>query len=184
MMSDKTYTPKEFAAKISGFEYPARELHTFSKDAKASNLLVAYGLSDDLLELFGIYNDEVDACSGTTIKIGSAGIKLSAIWCPSEYPGTSWEVRPECEFEPFHIMEDGEIFCVGAVIHKDSIEIDSEGSELERLRSQVAELVQERDRLRFNGVRASAILETVAALTDSTLVRKDLEAAIKLLEES
>ena len=46
------------------------------------------------------------------------------------------------------------------------------------------ELVQERDRLRFNGVRASAILETVAALTDSTLERKDLEAAIKLLEES
>ena len=56
--------------------------------------------------------------------------------------------------------------------------------ENQQLRFDNTELVQERDRLRFNGVRASAILETVAALTDSTLERKDLEAAIKLLEES
>lgn len=56
--------------------------------------------------------------------------------------------------------------------------------ELEHLRAQVAELKAERDRLRFNGVRAVSILEVVHGLADSALERKDLEAAIKLLEES
>lgn len=62
--------------------------------------------------------------------------------------------------------------------------IEQQNDIISALEDTNAGLVQERDRLRFNGVRASAILETVAALTDSTLERKDLEAAIKLLEES
>lgn len=112
---------REFAEKISGFEYPARELYAFYDEAKELGFLIAYGCSDDLLEIGGLYSNEFDAIGGTKIKIGTKGVNLEAVWCPEEREETSWLIKVDCPHEQFTIMEDGVVFCYGAVIHKDDL---------------------------------------------------------------
>ncbi len=114
---------KEFAKKIDGFEYPARELRPFEQIAKDNGLLFIHGMSDDLLEMGGIINDEIGAWDGIKTKIGTKGVSLELKWCPEDKPGTSWEVIVDCPHEKFTIVEDGEVYCIGAVIHKDDLNL-------------------------------------------------------------
>jgi hypothetical protein len=111
---------KAFVKHIDGFEYPARELRQFEQLAGDNDLLFSYGMSDDLLEIRGIRCDEFDAYDGTEVML-SLSIKLQAIWSPTDKPGTSWQIKINCEHETFRIMEDGDVFCYGIVAHKDQI---------------------------------------------------------------
>lgn len=120
-MTDNIPTLKEFAEKISGLEYPAHELTTkFSQEAERLGYFIIYGMSDDCLEIRGVISDEHGAYGGTKIKLGTKVIE--AIWSPPEHPETSWLIKPDCPFEPFHIMEDGNIFCIGAVFKARDLE--------------------------------------------------------------
>ena len=112
---------KEFAKKINGFEYPARELCKISNEAKEMGFVIIYGMSDDLLEMRGIIDDEIGGCDGIKTKVGTAGVKVNAVWCPAHKPGTSWEILVDCPHEKFNIMEDGDVYCVGVVIHKEHL---------------------------------------------------------------
>lgn len=114
---------KEFAKSIDGFEYPARELHKFEKAALENGFLFIYGLSDDLLEMGGIVNDEIGAMDGHKMKIGTKGVNLELKWAPEDKPLTSWEVIVDCPHEVFTILEDGDVYCYGAVIHKDDLNL-------------------------------------------------------------
>lgn len=118
---------KEFAKMIDGFEYPARELYSRGMGlmdiAREHGFLVVYTQSDDLLEYGGIIEDEIGACDGIRTKIGTKGVDLEAVWCPKDKPGISFEIVVDCPHEKFHIMEDGEIYCIGAVIHKDELNL-------------------------------------------------------------
>ena len=118
---------KEFAKMIDGFEYPARELYSsklgLMNTAKENGFLVIYTQSDDLLEFGGIIDDEMGANNGVKKKVGTKGVNIEAVWCPEDKPETSFEIKVDCHHEKFNIMEDGHTYCIGAVIHKDDLNL-------------------------------------------------------------
>lgn len=123
---------KQFAALLNGREYRKEVSRAESAQAKAAGLIVAFGYSDDNLELRGLVDDEISAYNGTVAEIrldimepvedeacpdcvARAGvIKVHAEWSPKDL-NASWLITPSVPFEPFDIMEDGELFCRGAV---------------------------------------------------------------------
>jgi hypothetical protein len=110
---------KEFAKKIDGFEYPARELSSHVSEAHDSGFIVIYGQSDDNLIWEGFCVGNRSAFDGCKATIGR--VNVEAIWCPTKHPGTSWLISVDCDHEVFRIMEDGEVFCYGAVIDKSAV---------------------------------------------------------------
>jgi hypothetical protein len=143
-------TVKEWAEKISGFEYPADELDNLNKEMAADGIIIAYGVSDDLLAFRGVIYDEVGAYEGVGVRIASRGKgtafifddeenkdtkefnrkeiaamqKIKAIWAPrndDEEVFASWLIETEIPHETFDIMEAGELFCRGIVFHVDNI---------------------------------------------------------------
>ena len=112
----------DFAKEIDGFEYPARELSIAGDKAKENNFVIIYGMSDDLLEIRGVIDDEIGAWDGVKIILGTGGVSVNAVWSPKDKPDTSWEILVDCPHEKFHIMEDGDIYCIGVVIHSDALD--------------------------------------------------------------
>jgi hypothetical protein len=124
---------KEFAAMLNGREYRNEITRAEEKAAKEAGLIVAFGASDDNLELRGAVDEELSAYDGTEAKIRldklevvtdescpdclklAKVIDIKAEWSPKE-PAASWLITASVPFEPFDIMEDGELFCRGAVI--------------------------------------------------------------------
>ena len=130
---------KEFAEKINGREYPFYLTKDEQAEAKDSGLFVIYGNSDDLLEIRGLDDDEIGAYDGTTAFLNVDGflekpdcdcewaekyfeeakknsLEVRAQWCPEEYPNTSWAIHIDAPHETFHVMEDGDINCIGIVV--------------------------------------------------------------------
>jgi hypothetical protein len=146
----ETMTVKEWAEKISGFGYPADELDDLNKEMAADGIIIAYGISDDLLEFRGVVCDEVGAWEGTEALIASRGKgtafifdeeknagsaefnrkeissmhKIKAIWAPkddNEKCFVSWLIETEIPHETFDIMEDGDLYCRGVVFHVNDV---------------------------------------------------------------
>lgn len=125
---------KEFAAMLNGREYGSEITPSEIKLAKDSGLIVAFGYSDDNLELHGMVDDEVSAYDGTEVMVRldkmevvgddacpdcmerCKSITINAEWSPKD-PSASWLITSSEPFETFDIMEDGELFCRGCVIH-------------------------------------------------------------------
>lgn len=110
-----TVTKEALATLLDGIEYPCREIRQeWEKVAKACNLVIAYGASDDLLELAGIISDEFGAWEGTTEMIDDVAVK--AEWCPNDHPDNpSWRITCTKPSAKFRIMEDREVYCEGVV---------------------------------------------------------------------
>lgn len=128
---------KELAAQLNGREYLKEITKEEEALAKLNNLIVAFGYSDDNLELRGAVYDEVGAWEGKTITIDADDLSvfpckddddfcekcfdrarkivIDAEWSPKDIE-SSWRITSDAPFEPFNIFEDGELFCVGAVI--------------------------------------------------------------------
>lgn len=125
---------KELAQILNGREYMHEITNEEEAAAKAAGLVVAFGYSDDLVELRGAINDEVSAWEGATIylaptglvenecpddecpyyqKLCEAAVKLKAIW-HDEGP-FSWTFEAPFLVETFEILEDGGKFCQGIV---------------------------------------------------------------------
>jgi len=127
-----------FAARLHGREYRDEMTGTDQAEAKIMGLLVVFGASDDLLEFRGVLNDEIGAWEGCTVALSrdmqiiegpecaddlkAAGwtppaplLTVTAEWCPAGFDG-SWRITSDAPFEPFDIMEDGELYCRGCVI--------------------------------------------------------------------
>ncbi len=131
-------TKEELAAKLNGREYMEVEVITKEEEAqaKASGLCVAFGYSDDCLELRGAWDDEISAYNGTLVKVNADGPVINECDdedCPyfrelmektkdfilakyGEEPGFSWWIESSLPFAPFDMMEDGEKFCRGIVV--------------------------------------------------------------------
>lgn len=133
---------KDFAKMLDGREYG----HEITKEeeslTKQNNLVVVFGASDDLMELRGAIDEEIDCYDGGSAFIGSDGEiisqtcedcgecklfrtakskahELSAHWCEGDV--ASWEYDIDVPFEPFSIMEDGGVYCIGIVFSMDSL---------------------------------------------------------------
>jgi hypothetical protein len=137
-------TVQEFANRLDNRQYGSEISDLEVQMAREHGFIIAFGASDDLLELRGALattsEDEVGAWDGTTVYVGDDGsvydtdqigdreaerfkiIKktsylcaLEAIWCPNEPDGASWLIKPSVSHSTFQILEDGEVYCVGAV---------------------------------------------------------------------
>jgi hypothetical protein len=104
------------------------------------------------MEFRGVIYDEVGAWEGTEALIssrekGTAFVfceeenqdsaefnrkqigrmhKVKAVWCPRGEDGevcASWEIETALPHEKFDIMEGGELYCRGVLIHVDSVEV-------------------------------------------------------------
>lgn len=145
-------TVKEIADKLNSFKleygFSGTDQGNFDSmvsEAKKNNIVIALGLSDDVLMLEGVIYDEYKANDGTKIFLNSKGVienkcedsdcphfrkelseaknYVEAVWCP-EGKDMSWEIRSNIPHETFDIMEDGEIFCRGIVFKfKDELSI-------------------------------------------------------------
>lgn len=102
--------------------------------AKAHDIVVVYGYSDDLVEFDGAIIDEVGAWEGGTIPVGVDGPiegcececkyykaavakakKITAFWCLDEW---SWSFKTDIPHEEFEFYSDGEPYCKGIVFYK------------------------------------------------------------------
>lgn len=126
------------AVALHGREYPFDLTKEEQAQAKAANLLVIFGASDDLMELRGAIDDEFGCYDGGTALIDAKGIlpsrenieddvelkdffareplarKVEALWAAEE--DTSWTYRTDAPHATFEIMEDGIVYCRGIVI--------------------------------------------------------------------
>lgn len=126
---------KELAQQLNGREYGRRSQMTPREiaAAKAAGIVVAYGASDDLLELEGAVTDELGG-PGTSYftKAGLLVNKCEDPECPyfevardTAAPlelvwrggpgGPAWTFKTAIPHETFNILEDGDLFCVGVV---------------------------------------------------------------------
>lgn len=131
-------TREELAETLNGREYRKEMSREEEKAAEASGLLVIYGASDDLTIFSGTIRDERGAWDGAThillengeffdrdelhdqmVKKGyiapKTAMQIDAEWCPNYYE-CSWMITPNVPHSKFHIMEDGDVYCVGAVV--------------------------------------------------------------------
>lgn len=128
-------TKEELAARIAGREYGKEVTREDINQAKQAGLVIAFGASDDILELRGAINDEIGAWEGALIQMAPDGkippakdqevLKrygamptlhtIEAIWSPKGDLPLSWLIKTDLPSAPFTIMEDGDPFCVGVV---------------------------------------------------------------------
>lgn len=67
-------TKEELAGQLNGREYLREIMKSEAEKARANNLLVVFGSSDDLLEFRGTINDEVGAYEGTVVYLSEGDI--------------------------------------------------------------------------------------------------------------
>lgn len=130
---------KLLAAMLTGREYGSEITRAEEAEAKAAGLVIAFGASDDLLELRGAIHDEAGAYDGGKVRVDRAGIipnfedidrddkeelrryfkrenggsEIEAAW--EGEPGYSWIIKTSVPHETFEIVEDGEPYCRGIV---------------------------------------------------------------------
>jgi len=134
-------TKEALAGLLNGRQYREEITRAEAQQARESGLLVAFGASDDLLELRGIINDEFHAYTGCEIGITASGIVINddreefdrknliragwtppapaftikAEWCPASLD-TAWLITSSLPQSVFDIMEDGRLYCRGIVV--------------------------------------------------------------------
>jgi len=133
-------TMEELAAKLNGREYLSEITKAEEADAKASDLLVIFGASDDLIEFRGVFSDETGCYTGGKIRFDRHGVieewetldkdseddvrryfkrkasseEIEATW---DHEGYSWHIAAiDISSATFDILEDGEKYCRGIVI--------------------------------------------------------------------
>lgn len=129
-------TPEELAAKLNGRQYREELTSDEARLAKAHGLVVAYGQSDDLLELRGAIEEEFGAYDRCTVKFGPHGLlenrcsndecpyhkdevrsqphRLTATWNESGDP-YAWTIEVDVPSVSFEIFDGEEKYCLGVV---------------------------------------------------------------------
>lgn len=143
-MTIKERTMKEFAEMLSDRSIGEEICKDEGKRTADLGLVVAYGHSDDNVELRGAINEEVGAWSGTTIRLTKDGVlqepacdsaencncpyfaaaknaakTIKAVW--HDEGGPCWTFETDIPHETFNIYEDGELFCVGIVFSTEDL---------------------------------------------------------------
>lgn len=78
--------------------------------AEENGLVVVFGASDDICEIRGAEDDEIDCFDGGEATIAGAKVKIN--WCKDGY---SWTYDTDIPHECFDVYEDGEKYCRGIV---------------------------------------------------------------------
>lgn len=144
-------TIQEFASMLNGRQYSNEITKQEESQAKELGFVVIFGASDDLCELRGAIDDEVDCCGGGEFSINSAGIvtrpdcdceharkwhnqqlasavAIEAVWCPrnqNDEVEMTWGYKlPEnIPHATFDILDDEEHYCRGVVFELKSVTV-------------------------------------------------------------
>lgn len=104
-------TPNEFVKQyMQNCQYRNELSLMTAAIAKGNGLVVVFGASDDLCEIRGAEDDEIDCFGGGEATI--AGTKIKINWCKDGY---SWTYDTDIPHECFDVYEDGEKYCRGIV---------------------------------------------------------------------
>lgn len=127
-----TITARALAKLLNGRNYGDEITNGEAQAAKNAGLVVAFGYSDDNVELRGAIRDELSAYGGLEFEVTPNGLLRSDCdeGCPNfEYKRksagpiakikatyhSSWRFETKIPHETFKIMEDDELFCEGIV---------------------------------------------------------------------
>lgn len=131
-------TKEELAAQLNGRTIGWEITDDEAKQAAADRLVVVFGASDDLCEFRGDIQDEVDCHGGTEILLHNRDLydpeccddcphekrlaaklpRIKTLWCDR---GADWSYDIPWPHALFHIYEDGELYCIGAVFSTDDV---------------------------------------------------------------
>ena len=104
-------TPNEFVKLyMQNCQYRKELSLMASAIAEENGLVVVFGASDDLCEIRGAEDDEIDCFDGGEATIAGAKVKIN--WCKDGY---SWTYDTDIPHECFDVYEDGEKYCRGIV---------------------------------------------------------------------
>lgn len=186
---------KELAQQLDGMEYPLdlRNSHIVKK-AKENNLVIVYGMSDDLTELRGAVHEEFSSFEGIKFSIDKKGnLKeendicegngiacINAIWVSDSYEtiDASWLIKMENDipYSYFDIMEEGELFCRGLVFSLDDLK--KEENEFNGIEMVGIEELEPGDIILIDGMEYTkqVCLVTISEITDdgSVLIEEDV----------
>lgn len=131
-MIEKRNIADAFAKKLDGRAYREELTKAEEKEAEQLGLLVVFSASDDLCDFRGLKHDENPAYHNEPIYFDGHGdfvdhecedksVKevLNVIYPQFHYvDGESmWSYQTDIPHSTFNIMEDGEVYCTGMVIH-------------------------------------------------------------------
>lgn len=117
------------ARRLNGRQYGDEMTNEECDWAKKNGLVVVFGASDDLMELRGTFDDEIDCYGGGDIVLDTMGINvdkktgrflgnniIKAVWCNKDIiPQYSWTYETDIPHSTFNVMEDDEYYCRGIV---------------------------------------------------------------------
>lgn len=132
-------TKEELAATLTGREYMNEITKAEQEQAKAANLVVVFGASDDLMEFRGAIDDEVGAYEGAEVEVDAKGLipnfesisrndkealrdcltregkgkTIEALSC-EEVPYL-WTFKTDIPHATFEILDEGDPYCRGIV---------------------------------------------------------------------
>lgn len=129
----------KIAEMLNGLQYPTEPSQEIIELAKANNIVIVFGASDDLMEFRGAIYDEIDAWNGATALVNKSGLfdecsihckhsnaakeqysKVHAIWDDKDRD-CSWSYKTDIPHAEFKIMEDDEVYCYGIVFSLDNL---------------------------------------------------------------
>lgn len=116
MQNDTSFNENDlldfWADKLEGREYRKEITKEEEEEAKAAGIVVAFGASDDLVELRGAINDEFGAYDGLDKTIKDYRLTAKRCW-PMEF----WVLEVTKNHRIFTIWEDDDIYCIGVVFY-------------------------------------------------------------------
>lgn len=107
-------TATEFAQMIDQRQYGDEITPAEEQLAKEHGLLVVFGCSDDLMELRGAIDDEVDCYNGGVFEHKTLSSPIEAVWCPPDLE-CAWAYKTTLPHAEFKVYEDDELYCIGIV---------------------------------------------------------------------
>lgn len=116
---------KQWAEKLNGREYRSELTRDEEKELKEQGIVAVFGYSDDLCELRGAADDEMDCYDGNVIFIKPNGDALYSVENADTYKpiyaiwnenGIPWTYQTDIPHETFDILENGEIYCKGILL--------------------------------------------------------------------
>lgn len=140
-------TKETIAKQLHGMEYGTRIPRSITKAAKEANLLIVHGASDDLIQFFGVWEDEVGARDKTVVTFDEQGFvpafdSVHGKWRDAEdalawahrcrraceihvhFGASGWTYSTSFPVARFDIVEDNAVYCRGMVFGLQDVGLD------------------------------------------------------------
>ncbi len=133
--NERNMNTQQIAEKLNGSVYPFNLGEDLQTECKENGFVVVCGASDDIMEFYGAFRDELGAYEGATAHINSEGliqnecgdydcphyrkiikeaVTIDAIWTDNGSVPT-WTYETKIPHETFLVLDDDNEYCRGIV---------------------------------------------------------------------